>query len=420
MESRVGAGEVHELEDAEAWGRFGEAEAADALLVDDHHLAGSQLAHEGGPDDVECRRLRGEDPSAVLEGAEAEGAEPVRVADAHEGALVHDDERERTLDPGEDACERLVELELRAELVRLPGEQLDEHFGVGDVRETRLGGEVDGVGEVAVVAEGEGAVADLAEHRLGIGPLGGAGRGVAGVADRHVPFEAREHLLVEYLWDEAELLEDRCGLAVRRADACALLTAVLEGEEPEVGEEACLSPRGPGPEDATSLPGAPIGVDHVGEGSAHPGGVRRSDRRARFAFARSVVVPGRYPPDPMATVLLIADDDWVRNDVEAALSGPRRSIVTEADPRAAVSRAAEVAPEAIVIDLQVGSMGGMAVVRACKDAIAANQLAEAPLVLLLDRAADRFLADRSGADAWVTKPFTAQELRAVIPAGSSV
>ena len=122
----------------------------------------------------------------------------------------------------------------------------------------------------------------------------------------------------------------------------------------------------------------------------------------------------------MATVLLIADDDWVRNDVEAALSGPRRSIVTEADPRAAVSRAAEVAPEAIVIDLQVGSMGGMAVVRACKDAIAANQLAEAPLVLLLDRAADGFLADRSGADAWVTKPFTAQELRAVIPAGSSV
>lgn len=122
----------------------------------------------------------------------------------------------------------------------------------------------------------------------------------------------------------------------------------------------------------------------------------------------------------MSTVLLIADDDWVRNDVEAALSGPRRSIVTVADPRTVVEHAVELAPQSIVVDLQVGSMGGMAVVRACKDAAAAGRIAEVPLVLLLDRAADRFLADRSGADAWVVKPFTAQELRAAIPTGSPV
>ncbi|NND85559.1 MAG: response regulator [Acidimicrobiia bacterium] len=122
----------------------------------------------------------------------------------------------------------------------------------------------------------------------------------------------------------------------------------------------------------------------------------------------------------MANVLLIADDDWVRNDVEAALSGPRRTIANVADPREAVQAAADGEPEVIIIDMQVGSMGGMAVVRACKDAAAAGLIAEVPLVLLLDRAADTFLADRSGADAWVTKPFTAQELRAVIPTGSSV
>lgn len=122
----------------------------------------------------------------------------------------------------------------------------------------------------------------------------------------------------------------------------------------------------------------------------------------------------------MATVLLIADDDWVRNDVEAALSGPRRTITTVSDPHEAVTAAADADPSAILIDMQVGSMGGMAVVRACKDAIAAGRMAEAPLILLLDRAADVFLADRSGADAWVTKPFTAQDLRAVVPTGSSV
>jgi DNA-binding response OmpR family regulator len=37
-----------------------------------------------------------------------------------------------------------------------------------------------------------------------------------------------------------------------------------------------------------------------------------------------------------------------------------------------------------------------------------------PVVLLLDRQADTFLAGRSGADAWVTKPFTASALRAAI------
>lgn len=122
----------------------------------------------------------------------------------------------------------------------------------------------------------------------------------------------------------------------------------------------------------------------------------------------------------MADVLLIADDDRVRDDVEAALSGPRSRVVTVADPRTAVTRAQEVGPSSILIDLHVGSMGGMAVVRALKDAIALGSVAETPLVMLLDRSADAFLAGRAGASAWVVKPFTAQDLRAALPSGSTV
>ncbi len=122
----------------------------------------------------------------------------------------------------------------------------------------------------------------------------------------------------------------------------------------------------------------------------------------------------------MAEVLLIADDDRVRDDVEAALSGPRSRVVTVADPRTAVTRAQEVGPAWILIDLHVGSMGGMAVVRALKDAIALGSVAEVPLVMLLDRSADAFLAGRAGANAWVVKPFTAQDLRAALPSGSTV
>jgi AmiR/NasT family two-component response regulator len=39
-----------------------------------------------------------------------------------------------------------------------------------------------------------------------------------------------------------------------------------------------------------------------------------------------------------------------------------------------------------------------------------------PVVLLLDRNADAFIAKRAGAAAWVRKPFTAFELRSAVAA----
>ncbi len=114
----------------------------------------------------------------------------------------------------------------------------------------------------------------------------------------------------------------------------------------------------------------------------------------------------------MPTVLLVADDDWVRNDVEAALSDPTTTVETTDDPRRVVHVAHDLDPDLYVIDMQIGSMGGMAVTRALKDAFGAEIVAERPIVLLLDRSADAFLGKRAGADEWVQKPFSAQDLRA--------
>jgi DNA-binding response OmpR family regulator len=114
----------------------------------------------------------------------------------------------------------------------------------------------------------------------------------------------------------------------------------------------------------------------------------------------------------MPTVLLVADDDWVRNDVEAALSDPTTSVETIGDPRRVVHAAHDLGPDLFVVDMQIGSMGGMAVTRDLKDAFAAGLIEERPIVLLLDRSADAFLGKRAGADQWVLKPFTAQDLRA--------
>lgn len=121
----------------------------------------------------------------------------------------------------------------------------------------------------------------------------------------------------------------------------------------------------------------------------------------------------------MATVMVVTDDTWVDNDVRATLTDPGTDLVTVTDPKTAVAAAAEHQPIAAVVDLQVGAMGGMAVIRALRSAMASEEAPIMRTVMLLDRRADDFLARRAGADVWVVKPFTAQELRAAIalPAG---
>jgi DNA-binding response OmpR family regulator len=116
----------------------------------------------------------------------------------------------------------------------------------------------------------------------------------------------------------------------------------------------------------------------------------------------------------MADIVVIADAAWVVNDVRAALGEQRYTIHEVGDPRQAVAAVQEHLPRAVVVDLQIGSMGGMAVTRSIRDAFAGAGIGAPPVVLLLDRDADAFLAGRSGAAAWVRKPFSAADLRAAI------
>jgi DNA-binding response OmpR family regulator len=113
-------------------------------------------------------------------------------------------------------------------------------------------------------------------------------------------------------------------------------------------------------------------------------------------------------------VLVVTDAVWVENDVRASLTDPGTVVDRVADPDLAVEAAIEHAPDVAVIDLQVGSTGGMAVVRALRAAVDSEAIKSVRMVLLLDRDADHFIARRAGADAAVVKPFTAQELRAAV------
>ena len=111
----------------------------------------------------------------------------------------------------------------------------------------------------------------------------------------------------------------------------------------------------------------------------------------------------------MPKVLLVADATWVANAVKAALTLGEWSIEELSDPRDALDRVAELSPDSVIVDMQVGSMGGMAVIRAIRGEI--DPTDRPRTVLLLDRSADEFIARRAGADACVSKPINAAALR---------
>jgi DNA-binding response OmpR family regulator len=113
-------------------------------------------------------------------------------------------------------------------------------------------------------------------------------------------------------------------------------------------------------------------------------------------------------------IMVIADEPWTRNEVHAALTEPDYTLIDHDDPTTTNELLRTEQPDAVVIDLQVGSMGGMAIARELHQQAAMAEIDSVPVVLLLDRKADSFLAKRSGVAAWVTKPFTAHDIRTAV------
>ena len=70
-------------------------------------------------------------------------------------------------------------------------------------------------------------------------------------------------------------------------------------------------------------------------------------------------------------------------------------------------------PDLLVSDLQIGSMGGVAISYDLQLEMLAGRVRKIPVVLLLDREADIFLAKEVGADAYIVKPISALKLKRI-------
>lgn len=65
----------------------------------------------------------------------------------------------------------------------------------------------------------------------------------------------------------------------------------------------------------------------------------------------------------------------------------------------------------VIADMQIGAMGGVAVALDLRLEADAGRLDPCPVLILLDRRPDVFMARRSGAEGWIVKPLDPIRLR---------
>ncbi len=107
-----------------------------------------------------------------------------------------------------------------------------------------------------------------------------------------------------------------------------------------------------------------------------------------------------------AHVLVVSDDDGIRDEARFGFA-PDLEVALARDARDALRQMEAEVPAVVVIDLHTGSAGGFAL---CKDMDQDPRLRDVPVLMLLDRDQDRWLAQQAGAKLIRTKPIDSSDL----------
>ena len=110
-------------------------------------------------------------------------------------------------------------------------------------------------------------------------------------------------------------------------------------------------------------------------------------------------------------VLAAAEAAWIRDLVRNAFIAPGQEVITCDRGQAVRDLVVEHEPDLVILDMQIANMGGVAVAIDLRLEAEAGRAPDTTILLLLDREADRNLAQRADADAELVKPVDAGTLR---------
>ena len=138
------------------------------------------------------------------------------------------------------------------------------------------------------------------------------------------------------------------------------------------------------------------------------------------SWAEAGVVSGRAGGSDnvrsVQTILVASDAPTLRQEIEAVISGPDIEVRAVRSGPEVVSFVADESPDLVIVDMQMGNMGGMAVCLELRLQESYDAIDHIPVLMLLDRRPDVFLARRSGAEGWLVKPLDPLRLRRAVAA----
>lgn len=118
----------------------------------------------------------------------------------------------------------------------------------------------------------------------------------------------------------------------------------------------------------------------------------------------------------MATILIASDLAALRHELRTMIDAPEHELLeaTSGPEVLAETRAGGI--DLLICDLQMVSMGGVAVTMELRHDESYGLADPVPVLLLLDRRADVFLARRCGAEGFVMKPLEPLTVRTAVRA----
>jgi DNA-binding response OmpR family regulator len=118
----------------------------------------------------------------------------------------------------------------------------------------------------------------------------------------------------------------------------------------------------------------------------------------------------------MSIVLIASDLTSLRLELRTMLEGPDLFIEEASNGPDVLTRVKEGGVDLVIADLQIGSMGAMAICLELRHLESYGAAEPVSVLMLLDRRPDVFLARRCGAEGFVVKPLDPQRMRSAVRA----